>query len=345
VRPFLATGFRLPCLLALLAIATPVGAQQIRTLEGVVRNETGRPLERVQVVLDPRAGRRETRTDADGRFEFLGVSTGPHELRVMRIGFQPDSQQVNLGPESQPIEIVLRRVAALQRVDVIVTPTGVYGTVLERDSLRPIPNARVTLMGAREADTSDAQGAFAMPSARPGTFMMRVSAEGYDTRIVSVRVPKDSGVGIDLVLKPGSPALDRHMEMLWADMAQRIHWRGVNSAVVGRQQLLGKGRALDVAIRFAPDFATKSIKLTGTACLFVDGVPRPMATVSDFDTEDVESIEVYASGSEISKTLGVRWPRGAMCGRPESGPRGAFGTGRGATRENVAQFVSIWLRR
>jgi hypothetical protein len=327
------------------ATVAPLSAQQLGTLEGVVRNETGRPLEQVQVVLDPRAGRRETRTDADGRFRFPGVRPGSHELRVVRIGFQPDSQQIEFGPASQPIEIVLRRVAALQQVDVIVTPTGVYGTVLERDSLRPIPNARVTLMGARQADTSDTNGAFAMPSARPGTFMLRVSADGYDTRIVSVRVAKDSGVGIDLVLKPGSPALDNHMEMLWADLAQRVHWRGVNSSVVGRQQLLGRGRALDVAIKFAPDFATKSIVITNSACLFVDGVPRPMATVSDFDTEDVESIEVYASGSEISKTLGVRWPRGAMCGRPDSGPRGAFGTGRGATRANVAQFVSIWLRR
>ena len=130
------------------------------------------------------------------------------------------------------------------------------------------------------------------------------------------------------------------------ELAQRINWRGVNSAVVGREQLLGLGRSLEMALKFAPDFATKSIVIDDGACLFVDGLPRPGSTVKDFDTEEIESIEVYARGSEISSTLGKRWPRGAICGNPSPGARPAFRGGQSAaSRANRAQLVSIWLRK
>lgn len=330
-----------------LAFPAPVTviAQQVG-VAGVVRNESGRPVEQAQVTLDAGSGQRGTRTDRDGRFQFAGVAHGAHRLHVARIGFQPESLLVEAGGPETAITVVLRRLTTLGEVAVRVRPTGIYGTVLTSDSLRPIPGARVDLMGGRAVDTTDAGGSFAMPAAPAGTFMLRVSATGHDTRVLSVRVPRDSAVGIDLVLRPGSELLDAHMEGLWAELAQRIHWRGVNSAVVAREQLLGRARSLDMALRFAPEFANKSIVIDDAACLFVDGLPRPGATVRDFDAEEIESIEVYASRSEISNTLGKRWPRGAICGSPDQGARAAFRGGVSpASRANRAQLVALWLRK
>lgn len=310
------------------------GQETISSLVGTVRNESGRSVEQAQVLLDPGGGQREVRSDKDGRFSFLGVSPGAHRLRVLRIGFEPrDTSVVVAGPRTE-VQISLQRLTRLSEVAIRTRPAGVYGTVLQRDSLKPVAGARVELVGGRARDTTDADGAFAMGKAPPGTFMLRVSREGYETRMFSVLVPKDTGVGIDIVLRPGS-SYDQHMEGLWFDLGQRIHWKGVNAAVVGRDELIGRGSSLELAIRFAPSFAKRTLVIDERACVFVNGIGRPFATIRDFDVEEIESIEVYGSRSEFSNTLGRTWPPKGICGNPGTRP----------VPGNRAIFVSIWTRR
>lgn len=308
--------------------------ETLSALQGVVRNESGHPVEQAQILLFTGPTPRELRTDRDGRFRFVGVSTGAHRLRVLRIGFQPHDTTIVVGGVSTEVEIRLQRLTTLREVEIVTRRTGVYGTVLGRDSLQALEGARVELLGAREGDTTDATGAFAMPTDRVGTFMLRVSRRGYDTRMVSVRVPKDTGVAMDIVLQPGLSE-DQHMEMLWADMAQRIHWKGVNAAFVGREELAGRGSSLDLAIKFAPSYAKRALVIDERACLFVNGLARPFATIKDFSVDEIESIEVYGSRSELSNTLGKRWPRGAICGNPNAR----------LVPGNRAQLVSVWTRR
>lgn len=324
--------------LALLAVGARADAQPtLSALQGIVRNESAHPIEQAQVLLNPGAGTRELRTDRDGRFRFIGVSPGTHRLRVLRIGFQPHDTTVTVAGTNTEVAIELRRLTTLREVEVTSRRTGVYGTVMGRDSLQPLEGARVELLGARVRDTTDATGAFAMQANDVGTFMLRVTRDGYDTRLLSVRVPKDTGVAIDIVLRPGSPALDAHMEMLWADMAQRVNWKGVEAAVVGREELLNHGSDLSLAIRFAPSSARKGIVVDDRACLFVDGIARPLATIKDFSVDEIESIELYPAGSELTKNLIYRWPARAICGNPSATP-----APRGVLR---AVQVVIWTRR
>jgi hypothetical protein len=336
IRPRAATS----CVGVLLALASvlPAGlhAQEtLSSLQGTVRNESGQPIEQAQVILDPGQGTRELRTDRDGGFRFIGVSPATHRLRVLRIGFQPYDTTVTVEHATTLVVVSLRRLTTLGEVAVVARPTGIYGTVLSRDSLKPVAGARVELLGANTRDATDAAGGFAMGRARPGTFLLRVTREGFDTRTISVRVPRDSGVGIDIVLKPGSTAFDQRMEMLWADLGQRINWAGVNSAFVGREELAGHGSSVDLAIKFAPSFAKKGLVIDEKACVYVDGLPRPFATIRDFNVEDVESIEVYGRRGEWTGTLGKRWPPKVPCGNPEA--KAAAG--------NRANSVVIWTKR
>jgi hypothetical protein len=318
----------------LVVLSGVLGAQDVASVRGAVTNEAGRPLEQAEAILDPGPGQRELRTDRDGRFTFVGVSPGNHRLRVLRIGFQPRDTTLTVAGTTD-IAISLQRLTSLSEVAVRTRPAGLYGTVLSRDSLKPIAGARIELLGANERDTSDAAGGFAMGKARAGTFLLRVSSEGFDTRTISVVVPKDSGVGLDILLRPGSSAFDQRMEMLWADMAQRINWAGVNSAFVGRDEVLGHGKSLELAVKFAPTFAKKSLVIDERACVYVDGLPRPNATIRDFDVDDIESIEVYGRRGEMTGNLGQRWPRGAPCGNPNARP----------TAGNRALAIVIWTRK
>jgi hypothetical protein len=330
----------LPGAVVLGLLSLPVsshGQETMSSVQGVVRNESGQPVEQAQVLLYTSANPRELRTDRDGRFRFIGVSVGDFRLRVLRIGFQPHDTTVSVGGTSLEVDIRLRRLTTLREVEVVSRRTGVYGTVMGRDSLKPLAGARVELLGGRAGDTTDASGAFAMEPKNAGTYMLRVTRAGYDTRLISVRVPKDTGVGIDLVLRPGTPALDAHMEMLWADMAQRINWKGVEAAVVGREELLSRGKDLQMAIKFAPSYAKKGIFIDERACIYVDGVARPYATIGEFNVDDVESVEVYPRGSELSKNLMWRWPAKLPCGNPNGiiAPKGAL----------RAHEIVIWTRR
>jgi hypothetical protein len=311
------------------------GQETLSSLTGAVRNESGRSVEQAQIVLDPGAGQREVRSDKDGWFSFLGVSPGTHRLRVLRIGFEPrDTSVLVAGPRTE-VEISLQRLTRLSEVTIRARPSGVYGTVLARDSLKPLEGARVELLGARTRDTTGHDGSFAMPSARPGTWMLRVTRDGYDTRLLSVRVPKDTGVAIDLVLTPGSPLLDNHMEMLWADLEQRLNWAGVNASFTGRDELVGHGESLDLALKFAFSFSRKGIVIDDRACLFVNGVGRPGYTIKDFSVDEVESIEVYARGGEYTGNLELRWPPKVVCGDPTAVP----------IKGNRAMAIVIWTRR
>ena len=326
--------------LTITVLALPIaaeGQETMSSLQGVVRNESGHPIEQAQVLLYAGPTPRELRTDRDGSFRFIGVSTGSTRVRVLRIGFQPHDTTVTVTGASTVVEIQLRRVTTLREIEVVGQRNGVYGTVMGRDSFQPLEGARVELLGARARDTTDASGAFAMNTEHVGTFMLRVTRDGYDTRLLSVRVPKDTGVGIDIVLRPGTPLLDAHMEMLWADMAQRINWKGVEAAVVGREELVRHGRDLQMAIKFAPSYAKKGIFIDDRACLYVDGVARPYATIRDFSVDDVESVEVYPKGSELSKNLMWRWPARMPCGNPNGvvAPKGAL----------RAYEVVIWTRK
>ena len=321
-------------------LALPIaaeGQETMSSLQGVVRNESGHPIEQAQVLLYAGPTPRELRTDRDGGFRFIGVPTGATRVRVLRIGFQPHDTTVTVTGASTVVEIQLRRVTTLSEIEVVGQRTGVHGTVMGRDSFQPLEGARVELLGARARDTTDASGAFAMNTEHAGTFMLRVTRDGYDTRLLSVRVPKDTGVGIDIVLKPGTPLLDAHMEMLWADMAQRINWKGVEAAVVGREELVRHGQDLQMAIKFAPSYAKRGIFIDDRACLYVDGVARPYATIRDFSVDEVESVEVYPKGSELSKNLMWRWPARMPCGNPNGvvAPKGAL----------RAYEVVIWTRR
>jgi hypothetical protein len=329
-----AVGF----LAALALMSFDAGAQGTYSLQGFVRNESGRPVEQAQVLLNPGAGQRELRSDRDGAFRFLGISPGSHELRILRIGFQPrDTTVTIIAGSTNEVIVSLTRLTSLREVAVSARRTGVYGIVLERDSLKPIEGARVELLGGRAGDTTDASGAFSMMAARSGTFLLRVSHPMFDTRMVSVRAPVDSGVEIDIVMRPGGVPLPNTLEFGLADMAQRVNWAtgAGNATIVGRDELRDRGSLLEMALKLSPSVAKKGLMIDERACVFVDGVARPLLSINAVSAEDIESVEVYGARGDFTGTLAKMWPRGAICGNPNAR----------AAPTNRAIFIAIWTRR
>lgn len=82
------------------------------SIQGVVRDETGRGVPGVEVVIrDPE---RRASTNADGVFRFLDVRPGEYELRLTREGFAPLSQRgLRIGrAEFVTVELTMKRLPA-----------------------------------------------------------------------------------------------------------------------------------------------------------------------------------------------------------------------------------------
>jgi hypothetical protein len=117
------------CVLTLLTIATPAYAQRIPgqssrqgSIQGLVRDESGRPIPGVDVELRQRAasgrpvalpGARKTTTSADGVFRFVDLPPGDYSLTLVREGFETVSRgDLRIRPsELVTTELVLANVA------------------------------------------------------------------------------------------------------------------------------------------------------------------------------------------------------------------------------------------
>jgi hypothetical protein len=271
--------------------------QGIATVRGTVTNESGRPLEHALVTLDPDAGSRQVRTNREGGFSFVGVPQGAHTVRVTWVGFSPETRQIEVGSSGDvTVDVVLRRLTYLDTVAVVAKRTGLYGSVISKDSLLPVPGARIEIIGARKADSTNSSGTFNFPELKPGTYMVRVKHPFFESRNFNVTVPVGGGTELDAVVERGRVSRDQHMEMLYREMDSRLTFRGANTAFITREELKGKEKVnLVEALKFAPEYAKKALFISTDVCLFVDGMKRPNAMIQDFAVEDIESIELYAA--------------------------------------------------
>lgn len=343
--------------LALLLFALPsaLHSQSVFSVRGTVTNESGRPLEQAQVTLDPQGANRQVRTDRDGRYSFIGVPPGPHTLRVTWVGFTPETRQFELTGSDVIVDVRLIRITRLDTVTVVARRTGLYGSVIAKDSLLPVPGARIEIIGARKADSTNSSGTFNFPELKGGSYIVRVKHPFFESRNFPVVVPDNGGTELDVVVDRGRVSRDQHMEMFYREMDSRLSYRGTHSAFVTREELKGREKMnLDAAVQFAPEFAKKAMLIMSDVCVFVDGVARPGATLRDFSPEDVEAVEFYggtwrniisspqrvAMQGDPTGSLMDRWPPRTPCG-VELSPGEAK-----ASKSNVkVMFAVVWLRK
>ena len=132
-------------------------------------------------------------TDADGTFLLRDLPTGPAELAVEALGFEPlhvPTEVPATGDRFVPIAIAARP----------TTSSGqVRGHVLD-DVRRPVAGA-IAFSGANEVNVrAGADGAFAL-SLPPGHYSARVTGEGHLSRIVPLDVSANESTIVELALR------------------------------------------------------------------------------------------------------------------------------------------------
>jgi hypothetical protein len=282
------------------------------------------------------------RTNDEGRVTFTDVAPRSYRVRVTRVGYQPIEDQLAVGLADTTVALVMRPTPArLAEVRVIASrPTGVFGKVGQASDWTPIPGATVVVYGGRTMRT-DSTGSFDAPELRAGAHLIRVEREGFVARMRSVTVPPSGAVEVSILLEPGrtSPL----QEGLLSELGQRQRWRGNQSALISREELpRGGDPTLSVALRGSRPVNRKGLVITGTACVFVNGEPKPGLPLDAFTVDQVEAVEVYAARSEMSGTLAKRWPSGMPC--TSGSATGALSARPQTPRPGTVTMVVIWLK-
>lgn len=328
---------------ALLALGTVAQAQEGPEIgiRGRVTSVDGAAVANVLVKLVADGRTLQVRTDADGNYRMTGAAAGQYLVTMRRIGFRADTTTVQL---SDRLEIVSRRLEPLAaRVDgVQITEawSGVHGVIGDRN-YQPVEGATVEVVGSNDEATSSDEGQFALPQRAGASLLLRVSAPGYDPRLVSARIPEDGSVELSVLLT-GASAETRPSTVIDDELERRMTWTSPMALRLTREEILAT-EALDltVAVNLTPAAQRVGARVAPTACVFVDGVPRPGLPIGALRPESVEFIEVYGQGAERTGQLSRRWP-----------PRGECGVGgsqamlrRVSNQSSRSQFVVVWTHK
>jgi len=330
-------------LLAALA-ASPAHAQDdtLFTLRGVVRTAEGVPIDEALLTL--------TRDTSDvarvhslrsGAYTMPKLTAGAYTLHVRRIGYEARRLPVQIG-EHRSLTFDVTLVAlpiTLEAARLQADWTGVIGVVGSYENMEPINRVRFLPLSSTDTITSDANGRFVIPVPEGGTGALRVERAGYAPRLVSYRVRPGERVELAVLLDSG--ASEVRDGWAWKDLAQRHKWSTQRSVRVARSELLATdAHNLLVALEQSATVQSSGLIFSRSACLFVNGQPRPGFPIDGLATERVEYVEGYAARGDLSRSLQLRWPRNAECGAPGGNPaiRRAIETGQGV------QFVAVWLR-
>jgi len=333
--------------IAILACSRGVGAQQMAKVSGTaIDSATRQPV--AGAIVSFRSGDHvvPVRTDEAGAFSAR-VPTGDVVGEVKRIGYRVKLFRMTLEQDTTLRLLIGPTPRSLAPVNVLGKGEGVFGTIARSADLEAIPGARVLVVGSGITVTTDSAGEFFVPLKHPGAYLVRVVADGYGEEVIPLTVKKNE-------IAESSQLLDASNRKpisagLWDDFDQRLRWRPISSALVSGAELRAAGATVLDALRASPSMIRRQLRATRGACVYVNGQPRPGATIDDFRVEDIRAIELYLEKDSIYLgPMKEMWPKGVACGAPAPAAGGRLALGSrgpgGAGTVPTVKWAVIWLR-
>jgi protocatechuate 3,4-dioxygenase beta subunit len=297
---------------------TAASGQITADVSGRVVDEASRPVAGARLELRP--GSRRIISDEEGNFDFRNVAVGRYTVTAQRIGYQPLSVQVDVAASGASATIVLVAIPRLLdsvRVRERAAPNRFSGVVLD-DAGLPVPDASVTVEGVSNTLRTDAQGRFVVPKEVHGTVVIRMRKIGYRAYLGSLRMiaTRDDTLrmarlaqNLSAVQVTEASGFGRDT-FVYKDLDQRMRWRNHQSGVVSREELNAMGRMnLCNALLFTPTGARYGASCR-VSCVILNGEGKTLMPAGAFYADDVEMVEYYPPGSDISGNLAARG-----CGR------------------------------
>jgi hypothetical protein len=291
-------------LLGIVLTTTALHAQGTVAVSGIVTDENGVPVREVLIVIDPDSLSLRTRSGVDGRYRIT-VPTGRYEVRVVRIGFKPQSLSISVSEAAHELNITLTSVPIpLSTVSVRVSRPGLYGTVVTRGiellphALTPLRAANIQVLNEPYLVKSESDGKFSIPDLPTGAHSILVALDHYITRMIALTVPPDGGVELTIQLDSLYADYQRREEVQTRQIGWRIRRASNPATFVSAHDLDPEAKDLRQALRFAQSVLTRGINVMDPRIqwvVYIDGQRTYLQPV-DLKAEDIASfsgIEVY----------------------------------------------------
>jgi hypothetical protein len=173
---------------------------------------------------------------------------------------------------------------------------------------KPVPGARVRVLGVGLQTMTDSAGAFWLP-APPGSHLVAAGKATFAEKLAGVTIPRDSGRSVTIWLRPAASMLNRQAFNV-EDLRERLAW-GMKTS----QALWTRERLDNEGIEWIYDVVQLMWRRGGhvtdinrVCAVVVDGGPATASLVG-LTIDDVESVEVYNSDPSTSATVSAARPR------------------------------------
>lgn len=334
-------------LASVMAIAA-AGAQDAKNapnLTGTVQSVTGTPIAGVEVRIE--GSPLTARTDNRGHFAIVKAPTGPQLLMFRLVGYLPTTAETRVPTKDPDPVTMLELPHNLDTVKVVASVNILAGVVVD-DKDKPVPGAIVDMLsGANSSTTTDSSGWFTFRSVRDGTVLVRARKLGFSPTTTSLALGDWRGIVIhleplDYNLKgtdlENASGLGNNATFVWTETKQRITTRGAHAIIVPREELAPfDDYPLDQAIKRTKTGSTEGADLNaagGNICVLLNGKNTVgPSTLGNFRTSDVEFVELYPPGTEMSGSA-ARYLRSSGCRRVQA--PSVFSSG--------VFYAVVWLR-
>ena len=349
-------------LLGIIVTTSSLHAQGPAIVSGVVRDENGVPVREVLVVIDPDSLSLRARTGADGRYR-IASPTGRYEVRVVRIGFKPQSHTIDVTGTAVELNIDLQTVAIpLATVAVRVSRPGLHGVVVTRGiellphEPRPLRDATIEVLNEPYRIKSGADGRFSIPELAAGSHTILVTLDRYATRMMPVTIPPDGGVELTFTLDSLYAAYQFRDQQLFRDISWRVRRADSPATFVSAHELDPEAKDLRDGLRFAHSVLSRGLNLMDTRLrpvIYVDGQRRPELALQDLKPDDIANfagIEVYPANSLQDglsipgSSANVGYLEGDLFGGGQRAP-GFSNRTSVRSRGNTAMIIMIWTTK
>ena len=296
-------------------VKAPIEKPGPRALAGVARDTFTTPLDSVEITIPDL--KRRALTGGDGKFHFDKVAPGKYDVRARKIGYAPQIREVTVDSAGGVGTFeMLQLQRALPPVIVSATRGGIGGVVGDT-SFRAVPGAAVRLLGRGESVAADSGGYFHF-DVEPGQYFLTVKQDGFKDKVVSVRVPRDSGRRVSIFLEPRSGESAARSYWNVDDMAERVALTTkTNASIYSREDLLDMGIEWvgDVIQGGLTRVTDKTMLLDKDCVAVLNGGPET-AMLKTLTIDDVASIEVYPpSMVQSQRALMMNRPPSKMVGK------------------------------
>ncbi len=270
----------------------PATSARVPIVAGVVTDTAGIPIDSADVSIA--SLKRRTITGADGAFRFSDVKPGRYSVSARRIGFAPQVRTVVVGPDGGMTRFSLVPTAHVLSPVVASAVLGGLSGVVGDTAYNIVAGAQVTVLGTDRRAVTDSLGRFFI-DLHSGRYVVRVTRPGYDSRMMSVTIPPDSGRRITMWLQPGSDA-GRHRDAAAFEALNGRLIRRTPMSKIYTREVLAKTSMTELS-----QLVTSGVGMPvdGDCLAIIDGGPR-VHPIWDIEAADIELLELYPPKSIIT---------------------------------------------